>query len=162
MLVVSLKFRSFPISISKKKFDRAAVVRPLGHCRVVGRSKQSRQARAHTFRLQCIVATRDRRFASRGTCTHGLRLGRGWQQRAARRSSPLLASLFSVALAIPYSSNHLSGTNVPWVKYRSRRRRRRQEAPATRIRLTSGSRRRSAGRTWRSFGAMPSLPSATR
>ena len=104
-------------------FDRAAITRPLGHCRVVGRSKQSREARGATDRSS--IHTFSARAPSRravfshfprpapcarsndqsGKCAHGSMLGR---ETTAVHRAQKLASLFFGALAI---SLFISGHN---------------------------------------------------
>ena len=107
-----------------KMFDRAAIARPLGHCRVVGRSKQSGQARGasgrssiHTFSAR---APSRRGVFSRfprpvpcarsndqsGKCAHGSTLG---HETAAVRRAQKLASLFSGALAISLFISGITG-----------------------------------------------------
>ena len=88
---------------NKKRFDRAAIARPLGHCRIVGRSKQSRYARGasgrssiHTFsaRAPSFRAVFSRfpvplhahvPTTNQENVRMVLPLGRRWQQRAETR-----------------------------------------------------------------------------
>ena len=64
-------------------FDRAAIARPLGHCRVVGRSKQSREARGASGRSSMHVPTTNQENVRIVPCLAARR-----QQCAARRNLP--------------------------------------------------------------------------
>ena len=67
-------------------FNRAAIARPLGHCRVVGRNEEVNSS------APCV-----RSNDQSGKCAHGSTLSR---ETAAVRRAQKLASLFSGVLAI--------------------------------------------------------------
>ena len=111
-------------------FDRAAIARPLGHCRIVGRSKQSREARGasgrssmHTFSARApsrrAVFSRfprptpcARSNDQSGKCAHCSTLG---LETATVRRAQKLASLFSGALAISlFISALIPATKSQW------------------------------------------------